>query len=214
MQTALATAGLPPVFSTSLPGFTLPLPATEAKSGHRRTVAAESEIFAEGDRAGTFYKVVSGVVRTYKLLSDELTEASLPGSGRRERVADAVEKGPVLERLLDHAPEARMARASQKVARGTAGDQDGREFDRTVAQVPDELQPVHARHPVVHHEAAVPRQGRITQQLGAVLVEAHVQAFESESELQGVADGGVVVDDEHRSCSFRHGGVRFNRVLA
>lgn len=82
MQTALATAGLPPVFSTSLPGFTLPVPATEAKSGHRRTVAAESEIFAEGDRAGTFYKVVSGVVRTYKLLSDgrrQIDAFHLPG---------------------------------------------------------------------------------------------------------------------------------------
>jgi CRP/FNR family transcriptional regulator, nitrogen fixation regulation protein len=79
MQTALATAGLPPVFSTSLPGRALPL-STEARPGHRRTVAAEAEIFAEGDRAG--YKVVSGVVRTYRLLADgrrQIDAFHLPG---------------------------------------------------------------------------------------------------------------------------------------
>jgi CRP/FNR family transcriptional regulator, nitrogen fixation regulation protein len=69
MQTALATAGLPPVLAASLAGRAVPLPATETRAGLRRTVAAEAEIFAEGDRAGMFYKVVSGVVRTYKLLS-------------------------------------------------------------------------------------------------------------------------------------------------
>ncbi|TGD98359.1 helix-turn-helix domain-containing protein [Methylobacterium nonmethylotrophicum] len=82
MQTALATTGLPPVFSTSLPGRALPLPATEARPVHRRTVAAEAEIFAGGDRAGTFYKVVSGVVRTYRLLSDgrrQIDAFHLPG---------------------------------------------------------------------------------------------------------------------------------------
>jgi CRP-like cAMP-binding protein len=36
----------------------------------RRTVAANAEIFAEGDRATTFRKVVSGIARTDKLLSD------------------------------------------------------------------------------------------------------------------------------------------------
>lgn len=82
MQTALATAGLPPVFSTSLSGRALSLPTTEARPGHRRTVAAEAEIFAEGDRAGSFYKVVSGVVRTYRLLADgrrQIDAFHLPG---------------------------------------------------------------------------------------------------------------------------------------
>jgi CRP/FNR family nitrogen fixation transcriptional regulator len=82
MHTALATAGLPPVFAASLPGRAIPLPATETRSGIRRTVAAEAEVFAEGDRAGTFYRVISGVVRTYKLLSDgrrQIDAFHLPG---------------------------------------------------------------------------------------------------------------------------------------
>ncbi len=57
------------------------------------------------------------------------TEAPHASGHRRERVADAVEKGAVLERLLDHAAEARMARASQKVARCPPSDQDSREFE-------------------------------------------------------------------------------------
>lgn len=82
MQTALATAGLPPVFAASLASRAIPLPATETRACLRRTVAAEGEIFAEGDRAGTFYKVVTGVVRTYKLLSDgrrQIDAFHLPG---------------------------------------------------------------------------------------------------------------------------------------
>jgi CRP/FNR family transcriptional regulator, nitrogen fixation regulation protein len=39
-------------------------------NGTRRTFAADEGIFAEGDRTEFFYKVVSGTVRTYKLLSD------------------------------------------------------------------------------------------------------------------------------------------------
>ena len=33
-------------------------------------LAKDEEIFAEGDRAAFFYKVISGAVRTSKLLSD------------------------------------------------------------------------------------------------------------------------------------------------
>jgi CRP/FNR family nitrogen fixation transcriptional regulator len=44
---------------------------TAAKSaGVQRTLAKGEELFAEGDAADYFYKVVSGAVRTYKLLSD------------------------------------------------------------------------------------------------------------------------------------------------
>ena len=85
MQTALATAGLVPVFAAALPNRAVaqaaPLQA-EARSTVRRTYEADAEIFAEGDRATTFYKVVSGVVRTYKLLSDgrrQIDAFHLPG---------------------------------------------------------------------------------------------------------------------------------------
>lgn len=43
-------------------------PVTEL--GTSRTIAKDEEIFAEGERAAYFYKVVSGAVRTFKLLSD------------------------------------------------------------------------------------------------------------------------------------------------
>jgi CRP/FNR family nitrogen fixation transcriptional regulator len=47
-----------------------------------RTVAKDEEVFAEGDRAAFFYKVVSGAVRTFKLLSDgrrQIDAFHLPG---------------------------------------------------------------------------------------------------------------------------------------
>lgn len=83
MQTTLA-AGLVPVLATPLLNHAAPRAAsmTESRGGMRRTYEAEAEIFAEGDRAATFYKVVSGVVRTYKLLSDgrrQVDAFHLPG---------------------------------------------------------------------------------------------------------------------------------------
>ncbi|WP_243373348.1 helix-turn-helix domain-containing protein [Microvirga solisilvae] len=50
--------------------------------GTTRTVAKDEEVFAEGDRAAYFYKVVSGAVRTFKLLSDgrrQIDAFHLPG---------------------------------------------------------------------------------------------------------------------------------------
>lgn len=48
-------------------------PATDASprtAGPVRSYAKDEEIFSEGDRAAYFYKVVSGAVRTSKLLTD------------------------------------------------------------------------------------------------------------------------------------------------
>jgi CRP/FNR family transcriptional regulator, nitrogen fixation regulation protein len=50
--------------------------------GTARTFAKDEEIFAEGERTGYFYKVVSGAVRTFKLLSDgrrQIDAFHLPG---------------------------------------------------------------------------------------------------------------------------------------
>ncbi|MGT2485560.1 helix-turn-helix domain-containing protein [Methylobacterium oryzae CBMB20] len=79
----------------------------------RRTVAANDEIYAEGDRAMSFYKIAAGVVRTYKLLSDgrrQIGAFYLPGdifgleSGEDHRFgADAVTE----TRLLVHRREPR-----------------------------------------------------------------------------------------------------------
>lgn len=41
-----------------------------AAAGQQRQLAKGEELFAEGDSAEYFYKIVSGSVRTYKLLSD------------------------------------------------------------------------------------------------------------------------------------------------
>ena len=48
------------------------MPATTARvpTGPQRVLAKGEELFAEGDDAEYFYKVVSGAIRTYKLLSD------------------------------------------------------------------------------------------------------------------------------------------------
>jgi len=79
MQTVLATAGLAPVLARTLPAGRV---TSEYGTGMRRTFAADEEVFAEGDRATSFYKVVSGMVRTYKLLSDgrrQISAFHLPG---------------------------------------------------------------------------------------------------------------------------------------
>ncbi|KMO36749.1 helix-turn-helix domain-containing protein [Methylobacterium aquaticum] len=81
MQLALATAGLVPALNAG------PVPVARlrpdgAETGARRRFEAEEEIYAEGDRVIHFYKVVSGAVRTYRLLSDgrrQIDGFHLPG---------------------------------------------------------------------------------------------------------------------------------------
>ncbi len=69
MQTVFATVSrMPPVISTA---HTVPrAPRQTMPSGLRRTFAKGDALFAEGDPSDYFYKVVSGTVRTSKLLSD------------------------------------------------------------------------------------------------------------------------------------------------
>jgi len=71
MQSALLTKAN----SSALPLFTLEAPqfrkSTDTPAvGAVHSYAKDEEIFAEGDRAAFVYKVLSGVVRTSKLLSD------------------------------------------------------------------------------------------------------------------------------------------------
>jgi CRP/FNR family transcriptional regulator, nitrogen fixation regulation protein len=73
MQTALLTKAS----SSALPLFTLEAPQFRKSGdtaiptvGSAHSCAKDEEIFAEGDRAAYVYKVLSGVVRTSKLLSD------------------------------------------------------------------------------------------------------------------------------------------------
>jgi CRP/FNR family nitrogen fixation transcriptional regulator len=79
MQAALSI-----VPQTRRPDAAFPPPPRMAVEGERavRTFAKDEEIFAEGDRAAFFYKVVSGAVRTSKLLSDgrrQIDAFHLPG---------------------------------------------------------------------------------------------------------------------------------------
>jgi CRP/FNR family nitrogen fixation transcriptional regulator len=73
MHTALLTKAS----SSTLPLFTLEAPplrksvdAATSTVGSVQSFAKDEEIFAEGDKAANVYKVLSGVVRTSKLLSD------------------------------------------------------------------------------------------------------------------------------------------------
>jgi CRP/FNR family nitrogen fixation transcriptional regulator len=86
MQTALATNSSPlPANAAVLRGLPAALPASTGPApalGATRVLARDEEIFAEGDRAAFFYKVVSGAVRTSKLLSDgrrQIDAFHLPG---------------------------------------------------------------------------------------------------------------------------------------
>ncbi len=69
MQTVFATVSrMPPVISAA---DTMPrAPRETLSSGLRRTFAKGDALFAEGDPSDYFYEVVSGTVRTSKLLSD------------------------------------------------------------------------------------------------------------------------------------------------
>ena len=84
MQTALAANAALITPSSVLRGYAEPIRYTpEAKPlGSARTLAKDEEVFGEGDRVTHFYKVVSGAIRTSKLLSDgrrQIDAFHLPG---------------------------------------------------------------------------------------------------------------------------------------
>ncbi|MBB4042214.1 CRP/FNR family nitrogen fixation transcriptional regulator [Microvirga flocculans] len=73
MHTALVTkasSSALPLFTLEAPQFHKPADTAAPAVGSVHSYAKDEEIFAEGDRAGFVYKVLSGVVRTSKLLSD------------------------------------------------------------------------------------------------------------------------------------------------
>ncbi len=90
--------------------------------GSRRSFARDVEIYAEGDRADCWFKVVSGTVRMCKLMTDGRRHVAdffyagdcfgLDGSGERAFAAEAVGDVVVMrfnraatERLIDGQPE-------------------------------------------------------------------------------------------------------------
>jgi CRP/FNR family nitrogen fixation transcriptional regulator len=83
MQTVHASTSSQPAPAALLRNIPLARVSPEAVAlGSTRTAAKDEEIFAEGDRAGFFYRVVSGAVRTFKLLSDgrrQIDAFHLPG---------------------------------------------------------------------------------------------------------------------------------------
>jgi CRP/FNR family nitrogen fixation transcriptional regulator len=73
MHTALltkASSSTLPWFALDVPTHRKPADAATPAAGAVQSFAKDEEIFAEGDRAACVYKVLSGVVRTSKLLSD------------------------------------------------------------------------------------------------------------------------------------------------
>jgi CRP/FNR family nitrogen fixation transcriptional regulator len=67
---------------TSKPALPRPLTTSLDMIGARMNYARNTEIYAEGEPAEYLYKVISGVVRTYKLLSDgrrQIGAFHLPG---------------------------------------------------------------------------------------------------------------------------------------
>jgi len=73
MHTALLTkapSSTLPVFRLEVPPLRKTTDAATPSVGSVQSFAKDEEIFAEGERAAFVYKVLSGVVRTSKLLSD------------------------------------------------------------------------------------------------------------------------------------------------
>jgi CRP/FNR family transcriptional regulator, nitrogen fixation regulation protein len=82
MQTVRASSISQPAPATLLRHVSLPRTSPDTTLGSTRMVTKDEEIFAEGDRAGFLYKVVSGAVRTFRLLSDgrrQIDAFHLPG---------------------------------------------------------------------------------------------------------------------------------------
>lgn len=84
MLSALAVSPAQIAPAIALRGYVEPArPATDAQTlGATRSFGKDEEIFGEGDRATCFYKVLSGAVRTSKLLSDgrrQIDAFHLPG---------------------------------------------------------------------------------------------------------------------------------------
>jgi CRP/FNR family nitrogen fixation transcriptional regulator len=83
MQTVRASSSSQPAPALLLRDISLPRRSPDAVAlGSTRTVAKDEEIFAEGERPAFIYKVVSGAVRTFKLLSDgrrQIDAFHLPG---------------------------------------------------------------------------------------------------------------------------------------
>ena len=57
-------------FPSAIIGMRMPATAARVPATPQRVLDKGEELFAEGDNAEYFYKVVSGAIRTYKLLSD------------------------------------------------------------------------------------------------------------------------------------------------
>lgn len=83
MQTALASTPARAPLPALMRGFPAARIAPEtAALGATRILTKDEEVFGEGDRAAFFYKVVTGAVRTSKLLSDgrrQIDAFHLPG---------------------------------------------------------------------------------------------------------------------------------------
>lgn len=86
MQTALPTTGSRPSAHAAIvarPSLARRAPGGAAVAlGTTRRLGKDEELFAEGDRASFFYRVVFGAVRTYKLLEDgrrQIDAFHLPG---------------------------------------------------------------------------------------------------------------------------------------
>ena len=69
MQTTTASSRIRPQ-ATAIPAAAPSLPQAGPQAGIQRTFARGTELFVEGDASTFFYKVVSGTVRTVKLLAD------------------------------------------------------------------------------------------------------------------------------------------------
>ncbi|HJU18728.1 MAG TPA: helix-turn-helix domain-containing protein [Stellaceae bacterium] len=109
--------------------------------GVRRSVPREAQIYAEGDSAGSWYRVISGTVRICKLLADgrrHIAEFCFAGDcfglgDRPERVFSAEAVGDVVimryprrasERLIDADP--RLARHVREMALRDLAQAQGR----------------------------------------------------------------------------------------
>lgn len=132
-----------------------------------------------------------------------LAEGILCGGG--QGVVNTVKQGAVVQRLLQHLPEAHPQGTGPQARRGWGADEDGGQVDVTGPEPVHEIDAIHPRHREIDDEAACPGEIAVRKELSASLIEARLQAFQLQGELQGLPHGGIIVDEEDGSHYCGHG---------
>ena len=112
-----------------------------------------------------------------------------------ERIAHGVEQRVVAERLLQQIDGSRLHRADGERHIGMSGDHDDRKAETPLLHIGEQIEAARLRHAHIGDDAAALFRLDRSQKLSSRGVDAHVEALGLQQKPQGVANGGIVIDD-------------------